>query len=221
MIAEDATLDEIRIALAPEIAAQAVFDGWGEEALNAAAEMADVDPAVARLAFNGGAMTMISAWIASTDAAMEAEFADGRLGTMPIRERIRLLVEFRLEHVAPLREALRRALAIQAMPQNVAATLKLGWQSADTMWRLAGDTATDYNHYTKRAILGSLYAATLAIFVEDESDDWEETRAFLARRIENVMQFEKAKAQLLGQIPGKDESFDLMRFLGRLRYPNS
>lgn len=221
MIAEDATLDEIRIALAPEIAAQAVFDGWGEEALNAAAEMADVDPAVARLAFKGGAMTMISAWIAATDAAMEAEFADGRLGTMPIRERIRLLVEFRLEHVAPLREALRRALAIQAMPQNVAATLKLGWQSADTMWRLAGDTATDYNHYTKRAILGSLYAATLAIFVEDESDDWEETRAFLARRIENVMQFEKAKAQLLGQIPGKDESFDLMRFLGRLRYPNS
>lgn len=221
MIAEDATLDEIRIALAPEIAVQAVFDGWGDEALNAAAEMADIDPAVARLAFKGGTMTMITAWIAATDAAMEAEFADGRLGNMPIRERIRLLVEFRLEHVAPLREALRRALAIQAMPQNVAATLKLGWQSADTMWRLAGDTATDYNHYTKRAILGSLYAATLAIFVEDESDDWEETRAFLARRIENVMQFEKAKAQLLGQIPGKDESFDLMRFLGRMRYPNN
>ena len=71
------------------------------------------------------------------------------------------------------------------------------------------------------SFLVPLYAATLAIFVEDESDDWEETRAFLARRIENVMQFEKAKAQLLGQIPGKDESFDLMRFLGRLRYPNS
>ena len=216
MIAEDATLDEIRIALAPEIAAQAVFDGWGEEALLAAAEMADVDPAVATLAFKDGMMAMISAWIASTDAAMEAEFADGRLGNMPIRERIRTLVEFRLEHVASLREALRRALAIQAMPQNVPATLKLGWQSADAMWRLAGDTATDYNHYTKRAILGSIYAATLAVFVEDESDDWEETRAFLGRRIENVMQFEKAKAQLLKE----REGFDVIRFLGRLRYPS-
>ncbi len=217
MIAQDATLDEIRLALAPEIAAQAVFDGWGDEALLAAAEMTGLDPALARLAFKGGMMAMITAWIGATDAAMEAQFADGRLGTMPIRERIRALVEFRLAHVAPLREALRRALTIQAMPQNVPATLQLGWQSADLMWRLAGDTATDYNHYTKRAILGSIYAATLAIFVEDESEDWQETRAFLDRRIENVMQFEKAKSRLLK----KREGFDVMRFLGRLRYPSS
>jgi len=217
MIAQDATLDEIRLALAPEIAAQAVFDGWGDEALLAAAEMTGLDPALARLAFKGGMMAMITAWIGATDAAMEAQFADGRLGKMPIRERIRALVEFRLAHVAPLREALRRALTIQAMPQNVPATLKLGWQSADLMWRLAGDTATDYNHYTKRAILGSIYAATLAIFVEDESEDWQETRAFLDRRIENVMQFEKAKSRLLK----KREGFDVMRFLGRLRYPSS
>lgn len=217
MIAQDATLDEIRLSLAPEVAAQAAFDGWGEEGLIAAAEMADIDPEVAKLAFKGGMMTAITAWIASTDAAMEAEFADGRLGNMSIRERIRTLVAFRLAHIAPLREALRRALAIQAMPQNVPTSLKLGWKSADAMWRLAGDTATDYNHYTKRAILGSIYAATLAVFVEDESDDWEETRAFLDRRIENVMQFEKAKSQLLKS----RETFDLTRFLGRLRYPNS
>ena len=42
-----------------------------------------------------------------------------------------------------------------------------------------------------------------------------ETRAFLDRRIENVMQFEKAKAQLLSN----REGFDVARFLGRLRYP--
>jgi len=83
------------------------------------------------------------------------------------------------------------------------------------MWRLAGDTATDYNHYTKRAILASIYAATLAVFVSDESEGKAETRAFLDRRIEGVMKFEKAKAQLL---QGR-EHFDVMRFLGRLRYP--
>ncbi len=96
------------------------------------------------------------------------------------------------------------------------AALKLGWRSADLMWRLAGDTASDYNHYTKRAILGSVYAATLLIFVNDDSDDWADTRAFLARRIDGVMRFEKAKAKWTS---GGDRHFSLARFLGRLRYP--
>ena len=149
-IAADATLDEIRLAMAPEIARAAVFDGWGDGALISAAELAGVDAAVARLAFPGGAMDMICAWVASVDAKMQAHFADGSLGNMKIRERIRSLVWFRLEQVRGLEEALSRALAIQAMPQNALRTIRLGWSSADQMWQLAGDTSTDYNHYTKR-----------------------------------------------------------------------
>ena len=206
---DDRTLDELRLDLAPGIARAAVVDGWNDAAL------AGVDAAVARLAFPGGAMDMIGAWIDSTDARMRNAFADGHLGTLKIRDRIRTLLLFRLDAVAGMEEALRRALAIQAMPQNLARTLKVGWHSADLMWRLAGDTATDYNHYTKRALLGGIYTATLAVFVEDQSEDKAETRAFLDRRIENVMQFEKAKAQLLGN----REGFDVARFLGRLRYP--
>ena len=110
-----------------------------------------------------------------------------------------------------------RALAIQAMPQNVARSLKLGWASADAMWRLAGDTATDYNHYTKRAILTAIYAASLAVYVNDDSDGKADAAAFLDRRIDGVMTFEKAKAQLFVE----REHFDFARFLGRLRYPQS
>ena len=212
---DDRTLDELRLALAPEIARSAVFDGWADEALKQAAALAGVDTAVARLAFPGGAMDMIGAWIDSTDARMQAHFADGHLASLKIRDRIRTLLLFRLDALAGMEEALRRALAIQAMPQNLARTLKTGWHSADLMWRLAGDTATDYNHYTKRALLCGIYTATLAVFVEDQSEGKAETRAFLDRRIENVMLFEKTKAQLLGNRKG----FDVARFLGRLRYP--
>ncbi len=212
----DATLDELRLALAPEIALAAMFDGWSDAALESAAESAGVEPAVARLAFKNGPMGMIESWVASIDAKMLAHFADGRLDTMKIREKIRALVWFRLEAVAGLEESLRRALAIQAMPQNAPKALKLGWSSADKMWRLAGDTATDYNHYTKRAILAGIYAATLAVWLDDESEDKADTAAFLDRRIDGVMKFEKAKAQLLG---GDREHFDMARFLGRLRYP--
>ena len=212
---DDRTLDELRIVLAPEIARAAVFDGWTDQALCQAAALAGVDTSIARLAFPGGAMDMVAGWVESVDAAMAAAFDPVVMAQMPIRERIRSLVWFRLEAVGGLEEALRRALAIQALPQNLARTARLGWASADAMWRLAGDTATDYNHYTKRAILASIYAATLVVFVSDESEGKAETRAFLDRRIEGVMKFEKAKAQLL---QGR-ERFDVMRFLGRLRYP--
>lgn len=213
--AADLTLDELRLELAPRIASAAIFDGWSDAALAGASEAAGADPAVARLAFPGGPIDMIAAWIDSVDAQMERAFDREVLAQMPIRERIRALVWFRLEAVIGLEEALRRAVAIQAMPQNLALTARLGWSSADKMWRLAGDTATDYNHYSKRAILAGVYAATLAVFVGDESEGKDETRAFLDRRIEGVMKFEKAKAKWLG----KRETFDPMRFLGRLRYP--
>ncbi len=82
------------------------------------------------------------------------------------------------------------------------------------MWRLAGDTSTDFNHYTKRMTLGAVYASTLLAWLDDDSEGCAETAAFLDRRIDNVMQFEKWKAQWRRQ-----EHFSVSRFLGRLRYP--
>lgn len=210
----EATLDEIRLALAPEIASAAAFDGWSEAGLEQAAALHGVPAAVAKLAFPGGPMDMIAAWIASIDAQMEAAFADGALDGMKIRDKIRTLVLFRIDAVAGRKEALRRGLAIMALPQNLPRAFRTAWNSADAMWRVAGDTATDYNHYTKRALLAGIYSGTLAVFIEDDSAHQAATRAFLDRRIDEVMRFEKAKGQMLNR-----ERFDFVRFLGRLRYP--
>lgn len=218
----DMTLDELCIALAPDIAASAIFDGWNETALEAAAEMAGADVDVAKLAFpakplNGRAMDMIDAWIQSVDTAMEQEWPAEKLAELKVRERIRTLVAFRLEAVTDIDEAVRRAMAIMAMPQHARRALQIGWRTADLMWRLAGDTATDYNHYTKRTILAGIYSATLAVFVNDDSEGKAKTYEFLDRRIDGVMRFEKAKAQLLNR---DIELPSLTRFLGRLRYPS-
>lgn len=216
MDVNDLTLDELRIALAPSLADAAIFDGWSDDAVTQAAEMFGADPDVARLAYPGGSMDMIGAWIESVDAKMAEALTAEKLATLPIRERIRVLVQFRLDAIDGQEEALKRATAVMAMPHNAAASMKRAWTTADLMWRLAGDTATDYNHYTKRTILAGLYAATLASFADDMSDDKEQTKAFLARRIDGVMKFEKVKAKWLN--PDR-ESFSVTRFLGRLRYP--
>ena len=216
MSPDEMTLDELRAALAPLLAKHAVFDGWNEGALaNAAAELG-VPADRARLAFPGGKAVMVDAWFDSIDVAMLEAFPPERIAAMKIRDRIGALVMFRLELIRPNREALRRALAILAMPRNAAAGARLAWRSADRIWRLAGDTATDFNHYSKRAILIGVYGSTTLIFLDDESDGLEQTRAFLDRRIGDVMRFEKAKARWRGSATYRPS---LSRFLGRLRYP--
>lgn len=212
---KDPTLDEVRAHLAPLIARQAAFDGWAKKAVFAAAKQAGVDADIAGLAYNSGAVDMIDAWFQSVDEAMSAKYTEEELGKMKIRERITALVRARLEVLEPDREGLRRGLAIMAAPPNLPLAAKLGWRAVDRMWRLAGDTATDYNHYTKRTLLSAVYGSTLSVFLDDESDDYEETKAFLDRRIENVMQFEKVKAKIIGR--GGDR-FSMARFVGRLRY---
>ena len=217
-MADDWTLDELRERLAPDIAANAAFDGWGAEALEMTAAATGVDPGVAKLAFPGGAVGMIDAWFAHVDRAMLAGLPPEVLASMKIRERIAALVEARLVAVAPDREALRRALAVLALPQNLARAARLGWRTADSIWRAAGDTATDYNYYTKRAILLGVYGATVSVFLDDESEGFADTRAFLSRRIDGIMRFEKAKAGFLNR---SERLPSLSRFVGRLRYPSA
>jgi ubiquinone biosynthesis protein COQ9 len=116
--------------------------------------------------------------------------------------------------MGPAREGVRSALSILSMPQNLPAAARAGWRTADLMWRLAGDKSTDFNHYTKRMTLGAVYGSTLVAWLDDDSEGWIETADFLDRRIENIMQFERFKAEWRGQ-----EHFSVSRFLGRLRYP--
>ena len=200
--------------LALAIGENAAFDGWTPAAVEAAALSEGVDPALAALAVPEGAVGLIDLYGQGVDRALAEALPPETLAAMKIRERIRSLVWTCLQIQEPAKEAIRRALAILAMPQNAAAAAHLSWRSADVMWRMAGDTATDYNHYTKRAILSAVYGSTLLAWLQDDCEGAADTAAFLDRRIDGVMRFEKWKAGL-----GKSEPPSLTRFLGRLRYP--
>jgi len=213
---ERSPLERIRSRIALAVGENAVFDGWCRAAVDSAAGQLGVDEAQARVAFPKRKAAMIDAYIRGVDAEMEKRLSPKSLAAMKIRERIRALVWTRLEIMGPAREAIRSALATLAMPQNVALGASIGWRSADLMWRLAGDASTDFNHYTKRMTLGAVYGSTLLTWLDDDSEGWTETAAFLDRRIDDVMKFEKMKAQWRGS---SDQRLSLSRFLGRLRYP--
>jgi ubiquinone biosynthesis protein COQ9 len=210
----DSPLAAVRRQLALAIGENAAFDGWTAAAVESAALSEGVDLEVARLAAPKDAVGLIDLYGAGVDRALAEFFSDEELAAMKVRERIRSLVWGRFRIQEPAKEAIRRALAILAMPQNLAAAVRLSWRTADHMWRLAGDTATDFNHYSKRATLSAVYGSTLLAWLQDDSEGSAETAAFLDRRIDEVMRFEKWKAGLQ-----RRERPSLTRFLGRLRYP--
>ena len=209
----DLPLAELRPRLVAAMLPDVPFDGWTALARDAAAYAQGVDRDIAAMALPDAA-AMVDAYIAHADTLMVAAMGD--VSGLKVRDRIRLALRSRLEAASADREAVRRALAVLAQPQHAGLAARSLWRTADTMWRAAGDTATDFNHYSKRAILGAVYSASLLYWLDDDSDDHEATWAFIDRRIDSIMKFEKTKAsakKAMAWVPNP------ARFLGRLRYP--
>lgn len=176
---------------------QVVFDGWGSQALRAAAQARGLSEIAVRELFPGGIAEILTFYSAQADARMlQTLRRDYHLPSMKIRERIATAVMVRLREEWPQREAVRRASGALLLPWHMGAGARALYATVDAIWREAGDTATDYNFYTKRALLAKVYAATLMVWLDEQNPQLPETEAFLRRRIEDVMQIEKGKARL-------------------------
>ena len=185
-----------RRAILEATLARVPFAGWTWPTVVAGAHDAGFDTAMARRCFPRGLGEVLALFVAEADRRMVEELARRDLAAMRVRERITFAVRTRLEQNAPYREAIRRALAVQAMPQYAPEGIAGLARTVDAMWRAAGDTATDFNYYTKRALLAAVYAATLLTWLDDRSPGRAASWAFLDRRIEGVVRFERLPGRL-------------------------
>lgn len=186
------------------------FDGWSAPAFAAAVSELQIDPGLAAVICPRGALDLAVDYHRAGDLAMEEALARADQTGLKFRDKVALAVRLRLEGADP--ELVRRGAALFALPQHAATGSRLIWETADRIWRALGDASEDYNWYTKRMTLSAVYSATALFWLADESADHADTWDFLARRIENVMQFEKAKGRLLA-LPG------MSAFLGAIRAP--
>ena len=188
------TDDALKKAVLDAALPDAAFDGFTDKVLEKASRAAGVDASAQARLFPDGAISLITFYSHDADAAMAAALASMDLSSMKIRARIKAAVKARLDALAPHKEAARRAASALMLPGHASLSLQLMYASVDAMWRAVGDTSTDFNFYTKRAILAGVYGATLVRWFNDADKDAAATDAFLDARIENVMQFEKLKA---------------------------
>jgi len=183
--AVDAVLDRLLLNV--------VFDGWTDRALDDALRRAESDGALApgdreRL-FGAGIADALDRFADWADRAMVARAIDEGpdFDARRTRERIAFLVRARLDALAPHKDAVRRALAVYALPRYAALGARVTWRTADVAWTAAGDTATDINWYTKRGLLTGVWTAALIFWLDDRSEDHEETAGFVDRRIDDVL----------------------------------
>ncbi|MGQ2990110.1 MAG: COQ9 family protein [Brevundimonas sp.] len=200
---EQAVLD-IAIRRAPGL-------GWNGQLVRAAGAEAGLSDGDIELLFPNGARDLAALLSRRHDDRAMAALSALDPATLKMRERIARSVSARLEAAAADAEAAKRCTGFLALPTNADLGLSLAWETADLLWRWSGDTATDWNHYSKRTILSGILipALTMRLF-----DGREKADAFVAARIENVMVFEKWKA-------GKDFEAPLKRMtdlLSRMRY---
>ncbi len=201
--------ENTRLCLARAAAPHAVFDGWGEAALRAAAAEVGVEERFARSLFPRGGVDLARAFHRWGDRELLRRWPARPVDNLRYRDRVREAVMLRLEIVTPEREAVRRAAALFALPPNLPYGAEAAWQSADAVWTALGDRSEDMNWHTKRLMLAGIFSATVLAWLGDESPDLAATRAFLERRIDEVMAIEKLKGRLragpLGPLLGRIE----------------
>ncbi|EDQ06042.1 hypothetical protein DSM14862_03032 [Sulfitobacter indolifex] len=170
------------------------FDGWSPATFNAAIKDSGLDPALARAVCPRGSVDLAVAYHRRGDAKMLEGLAEADLANLRFRDRIAKAVRLRLE--AGDREAIRRGSTLFALPHHAPEGAGLLWETCDKIWTALGDTSDDVNWYSKRATLSGVYSATLLYWLGDTSEGHQATWSFLDRRIDDVMQIEKLKAQV-------------------------
>lgn len=190
---EDEIRDNIIETVLPDIA----FDGWTWRGIEGAAAQAGYDKDMAYAVFPGGLPDAVAHFSDVADRWMLSALEGVNPDNMRIRDRVSYCVLTRFDKLRPHKEAVRMALSYWAVPSS--GSFKAGkvvWRTADRIWDWAGDTATDYNRYTKRGLLSGILTTTMLVWLNDDSENEQTTKNFLERRIENVMQL----GRFLGKI---------------------
>jgi ubiquinone biosynthesis protein COQ9 len=196
------------------------FDGWSEDAFQAAIRDTGIEPGLARAVCPRGAVDLALAYHAEGDALMLERLTTEDLSQMRFRDRVAAAVRYRLEAVDD-KELVRRGMTLFSLPIYAADGAKAVWGTCDLIWTALGDTSDDVNWYTKRATLSGVYSTTLLYWLGDDSPGHEATWAFLDRRIDNVMSFEKLKAQMRDNKALSGLMAGPLKVLGKLRAPQT
>jgi ubiquinone biosynthesis protein COQ9 len=185
--------DPTRLALLRAALSLRALRGLVRGGLRPAARDAHLTLAEARAAAPRGALDLLVEWHREADRAVVAAL-QGASPDMRVRERVAFALKARARAMGD-REAARRGAALLALPGHVLLAARLPWDTADAAWTAMGDRSRDGNWWSKRAVLAAVQASVALFALGDASEDGADTDAFIDRRVDDVMAFERWKAR--------------------------
>lgn len=194
------------------------FDGWNENTFKIVCNEAGISNTEGQLLLPRGAIDLMLAFIKKDDEKMAKLVVADKTLDKKYRDRITEAVLTRIEIADTNKEAMRKALSLLSLPHMIPDNAAMIWNLSDTIWNSLGDTSKDINWYTKRVTLSSVYSSTLLYWLGDESKNVLNTKEFLDRRIDDVMEFEAIKAKFknskLGRelLKGTEKAFSFIKF---------
>ena len=196
--------NKVKIELVRAMLSHVPFDGWTWTAMEQGAVNINFKKnksknerlEIYKTFFNNGTIDFIKVFAEIIDSRVQENYNSLDPKPQRIPEKIKKLILMRLDFCLPYKEAIRSSLSLSALPKNSKQSIKILYTTCNSMWKLAGDKATDFSFYTKRLSLASVYASTLLFWLNDTSSEQEETEYFLERRLHDISMIAKLKKPL-------------------------
>lgn len=210
------SLDDLKDKILESALPRVEFYGWSIRLLKEAGVAAGADEADLAALYPRGPADLVVQYSSDCDRKMAERLASEDLSKLKIRERAIRAIRTRIDVAGEFKPAAKRAAAFLTFPLNAADAVQCLARTSDAIWVTMGDQSADFSWYTRRATMGAVYSACLVYWFSDESEDNADTQTFIEKRIADVMQFEKVKAQASKIISGLPNPWVLA---GKLRYP--
>jgi ubiquinone biosynthesis protein COQ9 len=169
--------------------------GWTMVNAKQAARDADITPGEQALAAPNGVTDLIDHFFDRAIDQMLATLATRDLTALRTHERVAAGVRAWLDALADHKDAVRKAAGRGLVPWGAGAAAKRVWSIADAVWEAAGDTATDYNRQTKRALLSAVLPPIILYWLEH--DDPDDLDRYIADRLQTAMKLGQTGSKIL------------------------
>lgn len=169
--------------------------GWTSRTARIAAQEAGLTPGERALAAPNGITDLIDHFFIGSTEDMRAALSKQDLSRLRTHERVSAGLVAWLDGLSAHKPVVRKAAGRGLAPWGTGAAVKRVWAIADAIWDAAGDTATDYNRQTKRALLSAVIPSIVLYWLDHE--DPEALKDFIDRRLNTAMRVGQTGGKIL------------------------
>ena len=161
-------------------------NSWNIESFNKAQKKLKYSPNLLKVLFPNKLNDLVFYFSDFINKKMITVYKKKRINKKSLRLQILTLLKIRFSILNEYKSVIKESMVFLCSPSKQLLSSKLIFKTADFMWISINDKSTDYNFYTKRAILGTIYSVVILFWLNDKSNKLDKTYNLLEKLIMNM-----------------------------------